>query len=501
MDKHPFELETPSTLPTRPPTVTTPTYRRFPPRLGQYGRSMSYTSIGESFRATTKPSQQQLAAWDEARQREPVIKASFNVILRHLLASLGEYVHPDREIQNFVRANIQFNLPRWIEAAAVSSLWSGFSVAETIWQYREGPNGRQVWIEDLMPYHPIQVFFIVNDFGRLTHGEKVTYSSYKSGVWVPRPSSQYVKKINTDTHGVHARLPKSKTFYTKIGHDQNNPYGQSSLFPVMRYQLFKEVFMDLMSNALDRYAMPLLYVKVPNQTTQESIEEPDGSTRLLTLQEVVAREIQEIEHDSFLVFTQNDAKNAPIEVGSLTTGNNYGSAFSEAIELCDKNMMMGLNIPNLLFHDKSSHLGSTNASGIQWEVFNYFVGSLYDMIVGTFVDQVVRQLIQFNFDARQVPEAGEVGYIQRKPIRPVDQKVASEVYATLTQIGALNTNNDLDFAHIRSVMGLPEREREMYDQPILKGIPVGPGIASNVLANAAGNHAAEGAYNDQQDGD
>jgi len=438
---------------------------------------MSYTSIGESFRATTKPSQQQLAVWDEARQREPTIQAGFNIITRNLLATIGDYVHPNRDIQNFVRANIAQGLHRWIEAALISSMWSGFSVGEVIWQYRDGPNGKQVWINEIMPYHPIQIFFIVNDFGQLTHGERVTYSSYKSGIWVPRPASQYTRKINTDTHGIHARLPRSKAFYTKIGHDQGNPYGHSPLFPIMRYHLFKEVFMDLMSNALDRYSMPLLYVKVPNQTTQEATTDADGSTRMLTLQEVVAREIQEIEHDSFLVFTQTDARNNPIEIGALTTGNNYGEAFNHAIDLCDKNMMLGLNIPNLLFHEQGRQLGGGGASAIQWEVFNHFIGSLYDVTVGAFIDQVVRQLIAYNFDVNTVPDAGELGYMQRKPIRPVDQKTTADVYSILTQIGAVNTTNETDFAHIRAVMGLPDRDHQGYDEPHLPGMTPAMGAA------------------------
>ena len=71
MDRHPNQDKI-SALPTQPPLITTPVHRSRPGVLAQLGRALSYTSIGEQFVVAGKPSTYQLAAWDEARRKEPV---------------------------------------------------------------------------------------------------------------------------------------------------------------------------------------------------------------------------------------------------------------------------------------------------------------------------------------------------------------------------------------------------------------------------------------------
>jgi len=466
MDKHPIESPTVSTIPTAPPIITTPQNRRLPSRMSQLGRAAAYTSVGDGFVPSTRPSQFQLAAFDEARHKEPVIRNALAVIVRFLLASIGEYHHEDPKIEKFVQANLNLKLHKYIETATRTALWAGYYTAEPIWGYRKGPGGvSQVWLDDVIGYHPTQVLCIVNNHGRLTHGEKVYNTTYRSGIWVPLPPYLIGKKLQADTMGGYVRLPKSKVWHSTFAQEVGNPYGSSLLSTVLKYHLFKEVFMDLMNNALDRYGRPLVYVKVPNQTSQESIEEADGTTRLMSMQEVVSRELDNLQDDSFLVFTQTDKQNQPVELGSLTTGNNYGDTFEQAIKICDRNMMLGMNLPNLLMNDERSALGAKGASEAQWDAFQHFIISLHREIIGGFLDQVVRQLIQFNFDYTLNPLAISPGSIEQRPVRPSDIQIMSEALYQMTEIGLFNSEDEGDFNWGRDIMGMPIRKRKAGDRP------------------------------------
>lgn len=457
-DLHPT-LGNQSSLKTSPAQVenTSAVYRRRPVNPGQLGRATSYVSNGESFTTTGKPHYYQLAAWDNARRKEPIIFDGLQKIVLAILMKLGSYTHPDPNIQEFVRENITTGLPKWIADAAYTTLWSGSSASETIWKYKTGPKSTtQVWIDELINYNPIQVNLRLNPNGRLTHGEKVPNSPYLTGVWVPVPAylSNKPKPNNPSFMGSYIRLPKSKLFYTAIGTEGNNPFGTSLLSTVLEYHLFKEAFRDMLAVALDRYGTPLVYAVVPNQQTNQLITELDGSTRPQWLHEQVKEVLSDMRSEVALIFTQLD-KDHPVKLDSLTTSNNFADTFTEAIKMCDSNMMIGMGIPNLIVRDDNQGLGSSGAAERQTELFHAYISALYRSIVGDFLDQVVLQLIQYNFDPRLNPLAYKPGTIKERPMRWSELSVLSSSIDKLTQLGYLSPNNDIDMDHVRDTFHLP----------------------------------------------
>lgn len=442
--------------------------RQRPAQYGQLGLATSYISTGENFVPLRKPHHYQLAAWDSARLKEPVIKSGIEILTLFICSKLGEYSHPNAMIEDFVNANIKNHLRRWIQEIAISSYWSGFGVSEILWERRPGPKRiRQVWIEDIVNYHPTQVQFRLNDHSRLTHGENTSYSQLLSGIWVPAPNNLKRKKMSKSYTGGMIRLDKSKVWHVAFDGSANNPWGVSQLNSVLDYHLFKEAFRDMMAVALDRYGTPLLYAIVPPQITNEVVEEADGTIRNKQYRESVTEALQDVRGNQGIVLEQL-SKDYPVEIGTLTTGNNFADAFNSAIELCNVNMQVGMGIPNLIMRDERSGLGNGNSSESQVEIFNMMVSQYFHLVTQTFVQQVVKQLIAYNFDPDTVQDISDPGEILEIPSRPTEIEQLVNAFDKLTNLGFMNAGNQEDYNHVRSMLNLPHREVDKYAKDINK---------------------------------
>jgi hypothetical protein len=439
-----------------------------PAQYGQLGLATSYISTGEQFVALKKPHHYQLAAWDNARLKEPIIKNGMEKLVLYVSAKVGDYHHPNSMIEDFVNANIKSNIKKWVQEIATSAYWAGFGVSEVLWKKRMGPKSiRQVWIDDLVNYHPTQVQFRLDDYSRLSHGNDNHYSNLKSGIWVPAPNNIKTKKLNKSYTGGMIRLDKSKVLHIAFSGSSNNPWGVSQLNSVLDYHLFKEAFRDMMAVALDRYGTPLLYAIVPPQITNEVVTEEDGTLRNKQYRESVSEALQDVRGNQGIVLEQL-SKDYPVQIGSLTTGNNFADAFKQAIDLCDSNMQIGMGIPNLIMRDERSGLGSGSSSENQVEMFNLFVGQYFSLVTTAFTSQVINQLIAYNFDPYSVKDINEPGYISEIPLRPTEIETLVKSFNTLTSLGYMNAGSQEDFNYVRSMINLPHREIDKFAKDINK---------------------------------
>ena len=458
-------LDRQATAYTTSPPTNVGIVRTRPAMLKQLGRSTSYISNGDNFVPVRRPHYYHLAAWDRARRKEPVLKDGLDKIKLAVLSKMGEYIHPDSEINDFINANLEGRVQRWIGDLTISALWSGFGVSENIFIRKEGPRRTdQIWIDDLANYHPTQVELRLNDHSRLTHGEKIDTSELLSGVWVPTPNTtRGERKPNGSYTGGMIRLPRFKVVHTALGDEHNNPWGTSVIESVLEYHLFKEAFRDMMAVALDRYGSPLIYAIVPPQMTDEVVATPDGGTRNLTYREVVSEALTDLRSQQAIVLEQMN-KDHPVTLNSLTTGNNFADVFTSAIDLCDKNMMMGLGIPNLIVRDERSGLGNGNSSENQVELFHTFISSIFDIVVGDFMNSTVKELIAFNFDVTKRPAARELGRINKLPFRFADTQVVIEAVEKMTKLGYLNPANEVDYNHVRNLLTFKSRKPDNYSK-------------------------------------
>jgi len=441
-----------------------------PAQYGQVGLATSYVSTGENFIPLRKPHYYQLAAWDRARLKEPIIKNGMEKLVLYICAKIGDYHHPNSMIEDFVNANIDGHIKRWIQEISKSAYWSGFGVSEVLWKKKAGPNLiRQIWIEDLVSYHPTQVQFKLDDYSRLSHGNSTSSSELKSGIWVPAPSILKSRKMDKNFTGGMVRLEKSKVFHVAFFGSSNNPWGESQLNSVVDYHLFKEAFRDMMAVALDRYGTPLLYAIVPPQITNEVITEEDGTVRNKQYRESVTEALQDVRGNQGIVLEQL-SKDYPVQIGTLTTGNNFADAFDQAIKLCDANMMIGMGIPNLIMRDENGGLGSGSSADRQVEMFNLLVGQYFNQVTTAFTNQIINQLISYNFDPYTVKDIHKNGVISEIPLRPTEIETLVNSFKDLTKLGYMNAGSQEDYNYVRSMLNLPHKEVDEYAKDINKVI-------------------------------
>lgn len=454
MDQHPTTGKE-SGLPTMPPDErgTSVLVRRQPRKMGMLGRSTPMVSTGESFHVRRRTDPGLLAAWDYARVHEPLIKEGLNMIASSVASMVGPFSHSHPMVEAFVTSNLKGGVRKWIKDLTYQSLWAGHAVGESIWAGKIGPSGEaQTWITDMVTYHPTEVRYVVNGSGMLTHGERVPHTTAggvdfnQTGIWVPRPI-----EVGKPTPGGWVRLNKGKFCHTVHEGMGNNPEGESMLTAVFEYHLFKRSILDLMMVALDRYGTPIVYAVVP---IQQSDEQHPTEDRLLYYHEVVARELSEMRSEVGLVLTQLST-DQPVKLEALTTGSNFASAFTDAIQMCDLQMMTGLNIPNLIMRDTNSGLGSSGSSERQVEMYHHFITGIYQRVTQDFLSSVVAQLIQYNFDPRIVKEAYDYGSLPQLPIRWSETKVLVDAIAMLTDKGYITASDEADNNHVRDLLSFP----------------------------------------------
>jgi hypothetical protein len=441
---------------TLPPVRTTAISKRQPSTYHQLGYATSYVSNGDVFLRQHKPNNYELAAWDNARRNEPILKQGLEYIVNAVIARTKNYSHPNSQINDFVQENIEGKLHKWGRELLESIIWSGFGADEILWEQKIGFDGMpQTWINDLVNFHPMHIYLVPNNYGVIEDGATVFGCPYKSGVWVPLPSNHLqLLPTTADKVGNLVRLSKSKRVYSCYKGENNSLYGRPLVDnAVVKWHLFKNVFTEMLTTALGRYGTPLVYVKVPPHDSKESITEPDGTLRLKTMQELTVEQLQNLDNDTALVFTQL-SKDQPVEIGALTTGNNFANSFTEAIELCDDNMRTSLSIPNLITKHKIGGLGSGGAAETQLQMFNLFIEGVADYVIDPLVNQVIMQLISYNFDPRLVKDAHKPGSIKLKPARYTDLKVILDgLKALALEHGLIQT--DADRNYVKELLGFP----------------------------------------------
>lgn len=410
VDRYPTRALIPD-LETLPPLDPQPRYMPRSKETRQIGRSTAYISKdGTFFTSCVRPDYHQLAAWDNASRKEPIISQGLEILATSVQSKLGVYTHERPEIADFIRSNIEPNITRWLSMITRSLCKFGFVVCEKVFKKQVSRKGiSQVWIDDLIPYHPTEVLFKLNRNNRLTHGDRIEGDPYLSGVWVPAPKDlSRTKRINHSFSGSHIRLHSHNVFYTAREPEGNNPYGSSLLESVYSHHIYKELYRDMQATALDRYGSPLIYAMVPAVPTMERAESPDGNERTVYMPELVEQKLGNIGSQSVIVLPKT-LNGDEITLGSLTTGNNFSDAFIKAIEDCDDNMLQGMGIPNLMTKDKNNGLGSSGSAERQVDTFQAKITQMYRQITDEILNQIIHPLILWNFSHDLVPEARHKG--------------------------------------------------------------------------------------------
>jgi|YNPMSStandDraft_1061717.scaffolds.fasta_scaffold15121_2 hypothetical protein len=430
-------------------------HSRIPPEAGgraqQVGQTNSAIYAGKFHYNYYLPRYSKLREYEQAVNVDPTIQAGLEFIIKSLISSLGEYQHPDLEIQRFVRANLRMmssNLRQVLGEILFSNLWAGYSVSEFNWTIVDG----QVWLESVVSLHPATIIFVTNDQGRLTQGEKVTYPTVipnvTTGIW--QYQAYKASPVN---------IPLNKVIYTTHSKRYSNYYGVSALESIYPHYLQKTLLYPSMVNALERFASPILYAIVPRTKSSRSIEDPaDGGIRYRTLAEETEEALANI-HDSNGIVLEDPGEpfRAP-EIATLTAQNNFGDIYTEAIKHHDKQIYRGLLLPAQLIDDSVSAFSQTSLE-VQFEQFKQHLLALYAEVVEPFTEMCLGKLVWLNFGSL------EPGYIPMRMTDPITRRLQTELYTAMIDRGIIDVTLPKDLQNVRDMIGdLPILNNEELKQ-------------------------------------
>jgi len=406
----------------------------------QVGTSLSYWTAFNIYGFYGHPDYLRLVEYERAFTTDETVGTGLEFIKLSILAALGEYQHPDHKIQDFVNENLARMSGSYKEALGeliVSSLWSGFGVSEVVYKPEDG----RIWIDFIANYNPRTINLQVNKQGRLTWGEDSAFnSSFTTGIWQDRLG------------GTPIVLPEDRTILVTHNRRYNSYYGESAIKRIYKNWRLKESVLEMWNVALDRYGTPVTYAIVPHGYTGNEVPDPStpGQMKPETIGDSTAKAISEIQTGTGLVVVRPSPTD-DIKLGTLTTGNNFGDSFSEAIKYYNSAIYRGLLIPQLLIQDSAGgSLGGQAVAAVHFDVYKMMLQALYAEIVEPFVEQVIGQLIRLNFGKQDNP-----GKFLMQPSDSASTEVMSNVFTNLCNTGVVNISDAEDLNMVRAMCGLP----------------------------------------------
>jgi hypothetical protein len=432
-----------------------------------------------------RPALKYLHEYEAVTLYDTTVKSALNILIDALLATLGPLEHPDPEIQAYLRYNVEWMLDvhgidfnHLLKKAIKTAMWGGYSVSEVLYGLEEDT----LFIKDIVNYHPSSITIRTNKKGRLSEDEP-SVDGQPSGIY------------QSGSNNPQVQLPIWKSCYLVNDSEFNNYYGRSLIEAVYRWHVLKEAITDMMTVALDRFGNPIIAITVPRTNSQETEVDPEtGEERVLSTQEVLERQMQgnSLGQGNVIVLPQVDPDLKP-EVKVITTGNNVGSTFLEAIEFCDMQMIKGLLVPYGLVNT-SHREGATLERQI--EIYNRIINGLYKSFIRPAINQSFGRLIKFSFSRTSAKKAPSMPV--NLSTRPQDTVALMQVIKGLTSDGYFNPTNKADWSMVRQMVSAVEREQKSEDVEFVKQLIVYPrqkDPGSNGVVNPERDRSNEGNVN------
>jgi hypothetical protein len=450
-------------------------------KLKQHGGGLFYYETNRG-----RPYAAKLAEYEQIALYDSAVSYALFLLIDTLIAHLSDISHPDEEIQNYLRYNVdrmgglrdeKGNVDRGSQLYTSlykmlhCTLWAGFSATESLYAVQDG----KLFIDDFATYHPASIIIRPSAKGRLVEGDE-TFGPYRSGIY------------QTTNQG-EVLLPMWKTVHLCRAEFYGNYYGISLIETIYKWYLLREAYVDMMSVALDRFGNPIVAITQPVYTTSEEIIDQDtGEPRKLTSTEVLQRQVSNQAFSgggNVLILPQIDPTLEP-KVQVLTTGNNIGTTFTDAINHCEKQMSKGLLVPfGLLSNDPNT---AANITQRQMEVFNRILASVHKQFIKPILIQSFHRLIKMAFtrESANIPPKMNIKLVSR----PEDRVDLMQVIIGLTTNGFINPTNEEDWNAIREMTDLPERDYTDHDLEYAKTRVVYP-----LIKTTGGGSGASGSSN------
>lgn len=331
---------------------------------------------------------------------DPAVSSGWSIVRLIIESHLGTYYHPDDEIQEFVRTQLQRcdNYSGGIRALITAPLY-GFSVIEKIWHvFDDGSWGYRRF----NPLHPATV-------------ERGGFKTDKHGhVTAVRQRNSY------GDQAVHQRAKVAHWAFNDVF--EESPKGESLLRPAYRAYTAIRAILRLWHRALEQGPRPFVVWPVPREEVQCPIHKQQESAV-----QVATEILEQIEDRSGIAF-EMDNTDMPLPT-VLTNEHIDPTDFLNAIKYHESTIFRALLTPKMLV-EESEYSSRAQATTQYRGAFLQSVRGIQKQLNETLINELVIPLIAVNYTDVDTP-----GHWESDPMESIERDTVALAIQRVSQAG------------------------------------------------------------------
>lgn len=406
---------------------------------------------------------------------DETIGSGIDFLVLCLIARFGEYKHPNKKIEEFVRRAINQMDGSWHENLdeMLSAEWAGFSATEVIWKFDRNFDGAAAWVpRKLVTYQPLTIVFAVDQSGNVLPDGIYQYQRYygQSGLhnnimsdhggfrpdfYASRGDFPHPIRVGADLTYNVIQIDRDKVIHLKSSSTGKfgNPYGRSILRRCYKSWVAKDTALKLWIVAMDRKASPLLIgFAPPNQTVGNTVDDFGNQTTGIRADQAMANMLKNIHNESALVFPGKKGEAYDLEAIQAQADM---TVFKDHIDYDNKAIMRGLLIPPLILGGDGG--GSYALGDAHRQIFQQVVDGKLKVYKQGIIEQFIKKVVSYNFPREQWEQDGLGDFILEEFDPDVMEKLAN-VYNTLTTAGYMSPSEQKDMDLVAMKFNLEKRK-------------------------------------------
>lgn len=455
--------------------------------------------FNQFYKFIQNPSSVSVETFKRMVDTDDTIGSGVDFLTTCLAARLGAYQHPNKEIMDWVNKALE-QIDGGFHSAIkeiLSASWAGFSVAEKVWS-NDAVHG--FIIKKLVTLPPSTILFSTERTGELESDGILQYQrnfnpaqmgaggsylfGFLSSIALPTAAGMrndpYAKfgdlafpiRVGTTYNYMAVRIPKLKCVHFSFDAQGKfgNPYGRSLLRRAYKYYVMKDAFLQMMATALDRKGTPLTVVFADPNVTVIDEKKIDGATSAQGNRNVgirgdraALRAFSNVHNDSVIVLPGKKDQHFSVDKLDVTSN---AQDFISALDFCNKSIMRALLLPSLIF-TSGDGAGSFALGQEHAKTFDKILDSMNAGLTQTLLQQVVKELIEYNFGADVIKKDG-LGSFGKRQLSDDEKQKEMECFASGIDKGVIDATDLKDLNKMREALGFEPRET-----PIPRPDPLG----------------------------
>jgi len=414
--------------------------------------------------AIRRPLIARLRLYERMWRQDLTIKTALHTQVNSIVGTIGELTHPDPEIAEFLNDNIKQledeHGKSWqscLSTIQYTSFWAGYSLTEIMFDLKFG----QLYLQDLLTYHPSTCLIYPDKHGRLTEGKPSMDGYHKSGFY----------QVGLNPLQAEVKLPLWKTLYLANESDYGNYYGRSLIAPSYKWYRLKEAIIDMMAAALDKTGSRMTAISMPSYALPEKrLDVSTGQEKPITTLDLVREQLENTEGAPEFLFLPQQSPENKGTVSSVSMFDNVGSLFLEAIAYADQESTKHI-LPYFLISDQQSP-GNAEARERRMETYYNALDTHRRNLTSVVLRKVMVPLVEWNFSraSAKIPPTFTRVYSDR----PEDRVATMQMVKGLTDTAYLNPRNPQDWDMVRQMVRLSDRKMNEDDLKFIEEVVVNP---------------------------